>query len=127
MKSKLTFIYDGECPFCNHFAELLELKSGFTDISILNGRENPSEIKILYEKGFDLDQGAILINNYEILHGAKAISFLCSRIKDPSDALLKIISITFSSSSRSHFLFPFLLFARRSILSFKGVPWKLVF
>ena len=27
MTSNFTFIYDGECPFCNHFAELLELKA----------------------------------------------------------------------------------------------------
>ena len=27
MTSELTFIYDGECLFCNHFADLIELKS----------------------------------------------------------------------------------------------------
>ena len=34
MNANLTFIYDGECPFCNHFAELLELKSKINKISI---------------------------------------------------------------------------------------------
>ena len=49
MNTKLTFIYDGECPFCNHFAELLELKSKINKISILDGRKNPKIIKSLLE------------------------------------------------------------------------------
>ena len=34
--SSFTFIYDGECPFCNHFAELLELKSKVSNIYLHN-------------------------------------------------------------------------------------------
>ena len=35
MTSNYTFIYDGECPFCNHFAELLEIKSNITNIDLV--------------------------------------------------------------------------------------------
>ena len=45
MTSYYTFIYDGECPFCNHFAELLEIKSKITNIKILDGRKNLTLIK----------------------------------------------------------------------------------
>ena len=126
MSPKLVFIYDGECPFCNHFAELLELKSGLPDISIMNGRENLSILNTLLEKGFDLDHGAILLNGSEIMHGAIAINWICSQIKNPSNSLLKIISITFSSAKRAKFFFPFLLIARRSLLLLRGVPVKVV-
>ena len=43
MKTEITFIYDGECPFCNHFAELLELKSKIKNITILDARKNQSK------------------------------------------------------------------------------------
>ena len=59
--SSFTFIYDGECPFCNHFAELLELKSKLNNISILDARKNPNLVKDLLSKGFDIDQGAVLL------------------------------------------------------------------
>ena len=62
MSTNLTFIYDGECPFCNHFAELLEPKSKINKISILDGRKNPKIIKSLLEKGYDIDRGAILLS-----------------------------------------------------------------
>mgnify|MGYP001391154806 CR=1 FL=1 len=59
MNSTIIFIYDGECPFCNHFAQLIELKSGLPNLQIKNARENPQELPIEY----DMDtRGAILFN-----------------------------------------------------------------
>ena len=126
MNEKLIFIYDGECPFCNKFAELIELKSGLTNISILNGRENISLISDLLKKGFDLNEGAILLKGEEILHGAKALNFICSQIINPSSDLLKLLTITFTSSHRANFIFPFLVITRRFLLMLKGVPIKLL-
>ena len=124
-ESTLTFIYDGECPFCNHFAELLELKSKIKNISILDGRKNPELLRDLLRKGYDLDKGAILLKNSEIFHGANAINTICNLIKEPSSKLLEILSITFKSSKRTKFIFPFLLIARRFALISKGVPTSL--
>ena len=121
----LTFIYDGECPFCNHFAELIELKSKIKNISIIDGRKNPVLIKELLKKGYDLDKGAILLNNDDILHGADAINNICKKIKEPSSKLLEILSTTFKSSKRTKFIFPFLVRARRLALISKGIPTSL--
>ena len=124
-ESTLTFIYDGECPFCNHFAELLELKSKIKNISILDGRKNPELIKGLLKKGYDLDKGAILLKNKEIFHGANAINTICQLINQPSSKLLEILSTTFKSSKRTNLIFPFLLIARRFTLISKGIPTSL--
>ena len=124
-ESTLTFIYDGECPFCNHFAELLELKSKIKNISILDGRKNPELLRDLLKKGYDLDKGAILLNNSEISHGANAINTICKLIKEPSSKLLEILSTTFKSSKRTNFIFPFLVIARRFALISKGIPTSL--
>ena len=121
-ESTLTFIYDGECPFCNHFAELLELKSEIKNISIVDGRKNPELIKDLFQKGYDLDKGAILFKDKEIFHGADAINTICKLINQPSSKLLEILSTTFKSSKRTKFIFPFLVTARRLALVSKGIP-----
>ena len=124
-KSTLTFVYDGECPFCNHFAELLELKSKIKDISILDGRKNPKLIRDLLIKGYDLDNGAILLKDEDIFHGADAINTICKLIKEPSSKLLEILSEIFKSSKRTRFIFPFLVRARRLALISKGIPTSL--
>ena len=124
MADKTLFIYDGECPFCNHFAQLLELKSSLHEFEILDGRKNLTLLSQLYKQGYDLNKGAILLRNENIMHGADAINWICSEIKEPSDSLLEVLRIIFSSNKRTKFLFPILLWGRRLSLTLKGKVWK---
>ncbi len=124
MSDKNLFIYDGECPFCNHFAELLELKGSFKEFEILDGRKNLALLSHLYNQGYDLNKGAILIRNKKIMHGADAINSICSEINQPSDALLEVLRILFTSNKMTNFLFPLLLWGRRLLLTLKGKVWQ---
>ena len=122
MGPKLIFIYDGQCPFCNHFAQLIELKSGIPNIDLKNAREIPS----ILPEGYDMDlSGAILLVEDEMLSGPLAINYICSQIKYPSDALLEILRLLFKSKSQTLLIFPLLLLARRISLYFKGVSRKI--
>ena len=124
MTGKTSFIYDGECPFCNHFAELLELKSSIPSLEIIDGRKNLEQLTQLFNQGYDLNKGAILINNGKVKHGAEAINWICSELKEPNDSLLEILKVIFSSKKRSKNLFPFLLWARRILLTLNGKVWQ---
>ena len=124
MSDKISFIYDGECPFCNHFAQLLELKSNLPTLEILDGRKELDLLTRLFSKGYDLNKGAILIKGKEIMHGADAINWICSEIKEPSNSLLEILRIIFSSNKRTNLFFPFLLWGRRLSLTIKGKVWE---
>ena len=124
MTNKLLFIYDGECPFCNHFAQLLELKNSLPSLEIIDGRKNLEQLTELYKKGYDLNKGAILINNGEIMNGSDAINWICCELKEPNNSLLEILRIIFTSKKRSRILFPFLLWGRRILLMVKGKVWQ---
>ena len=126
MNKDLIFIYDGECPFCNHFAELLEIKSKINNIKILDGRKNLTLIESLLEKGYDLDKGAILLKDEDIFHGADAINIICKQISDPSSSLLLLLSRVFKSNKRTKVIFPLLIRARRFALISKGISTSLV-
>ena len=126
MNANYTFIYDGECPFCNHFAELLEIKSKIKNIKILDGRKNLTLINSLSDKGYDLDKGAILLKDNKIFHGAEAINTICKQINNPSSSLLLLLSRVFKSTKRTKLLFPLLVRARRLALISKGVSTSLV-
>ena len=126
MTSNFTFIYDGECPFCNHFAELLEIKSKIDNIKIVDARKNLELMKNLLVKGYDIDKGAILLKDDDIFHGAEAINTICNQINNPSSDLLKLLSRLFKSNKRTKLLFPLLLRARRFALISKGVSTSLV-
>ena len=126
MTTYYTFIYDGECPFCNHFAELLEIKSKISNIKILDGRKNITLIESLLEKGYDLDKGAILLKDEDIFHGAEAINTICKQISNPSSSLLLLLSSIFKSNKRTRVIFPLLIRARRLALISKGISTSLV-
>jgi len=125
MTSNYTFIYDGECPFCNHFAELLEIKSKLKNIKILDGRKNLTMIKSLLDKGYDIDKGAILLKDKDIFHGAYAINTICKQINNPSGSLLLLLSRLFKSNKRTNIIFPLLVIARRFALISKGISVSL--
>ena len=124
MSEKNLFIFDGECPFCNHFAQLIELKSSLPEFEILDGRKNLALLTQLYNQGYDLNKGAIIINDDNIMHGADAINWICSEINEPSFSLLEILRRIFASKKRTNFLFPFLLWGRRFSLTLKGKVWQ---
>ena len=126
MTSNYTFIYDGECPFCNHFAELLEIKSKINNVNILDGRQNLTLIESLFQKGYDLDKGAILLKDKDIFHGADAINTICQQINNPSSRLLLLLSKVFKSNKRTKLIFPLLVRARRLALISKGISTSLV-
>ena len=124
MSDKTLFIYDGECPFCNHFAQLLDLKSSIPSLQIIDGRKNLEKLTQLYNQGYDLNKGAILIKDEKIMHGAEAISWICSELKEPNDSLLKFLKVIFLSNKRSKKIFPVLLWGRRITLTIKGKVWQ---
>ena len=126
MTTNYTFIYDGECPFCNHFAELLEIKSKIKNIKILDGRKILPLINSLLKKGYDLDKGAILLKDENIFHGAEAINTICKQINNPSSNLLLLLSRVFKSTKRTNLLFPLLVRARRFALISKGISTSLL-
>ena len=124
MSDKTLFIYDGECPFCNHFAQLLEIKRSIPSLQIIDGRDNLEKLTELYKKGYDLNEGAILIKNENIKHGAEAINWICTELEEPNDSLLEILRVIFNSNKRSKILFPILIWGRRISLTIKRKVWQ---
>ena len=124
MKYQCIFIYDGECPFCNHFAQLLDLKKSIPLLKIMDGRQNLAQLEKLYKQGYDLNEGGILLTNGNIMQGSEAITWICTQIKDPNEPLLEILRLIFTSNKRSKILFPVLLWTRRLSLTLKGKLWQ---
>ncbi len=121
ISAKPLFIYDGGCPFCKYFAELVELKSGIDGLNICDGRSDQVLARYLAESGFSLRNGAVLLVEGNIFYGDAAIHWLCLRM-NPSTSLLKLISSLMGSTKRAKMMYPLLLFARRMALFTKKLP-----
>jgi predicted DCC family thiol-disulfide oxidoreductase YuxK len=114
-------VFDGGCPFCRHFAELSELRSGIPGLTIRDGRTDGDLRQALAQRGFHLHNGAMVIDGERVLHGAEAIAWLCERMT-PSDALLALLAPLMADDTRARRLYPMLLLARRLALALRGLP-----
>lgn len=114
-------VYDGGCPFCRHFAELSELRSGIPALQIVDGRADQAMHQRLQKSGAPLRNGAVVLVGERILHGAEAIHWLCAQMQ-PSTPLLQLLSRLLGHTERSRRLYPLLLLARRVALACRGLP-----
>ncbi|HGY5543674.1 MAG TPA: DCC1-like thiol-disulfide oxidoreductase family protein [Prochlorococcus sp.] len=105
------FIYDGGCPFCRHFAELSELRSGIKGLRIYDGRVDKTLRDDLRSRGLSFSEGAVLVVDDEAFHGAEAIQWLCTHM-NPSAQLLHVLKPLMSTPLRSRLIYPFLRLAR---------------
>lgn len=114
-------VFDGGCPFCRHFAELSELRSGIPGLQIRDGRSDQALRATLASQGFSLRDGAMLLDGERVLHGAEAIQWLCARM-EPSAALLRLLAPLLAAPRRARRVYPLLLLARRAALAVRGLP-----
>jgi predicted DCC family thiol-disulfide oxidoreductase YuxK len=114
-------VFDGGCPFCRHFAELTELRSGIAGLTIRDGRSDHGLRRQLRQQGWDLSQGAVVLAEGRVLHGAEAIQWICSRLH-PSTSLLQLLAPLLATPQRARRTYPLLLLARRLALAIKGLP-----
>lgn len=114
-------VFDGGCPFCRHFAELSELRSGIPGLRIRDGRQDHALRHRLAQQGLRLADGAVLIDGQRMLHGAEAIQWLAERM-EPSAALLAVLAGVLREPTRARRLYPLLLAARRAALGLRGLP-----
>ncbi len=117
----LTLVYDGGCPFCRHFAQRSELMGGLPNLVIRDGRSDHELRAMLRSKGFNLSNGAVLMDEDQIWHGSEAISMLCRHLS-PSDPLLQLLNGLFKDSGRANLFYPGLLMARQIALGLRGLP-----
>ncbi len=72
----LVIVYDGECPFCNNFAEFYRLKSKVKSIALINAREHPGLVSDFANKGQSLDDGMVVFWRGQTHYGPKAMQCL---------------------------------------------------
>ncbi len=115
----ITIIYDGECPLCDNYIRRLRLVKTFGAIEIVDARAEPQKTKEYWERGYDLDEGMIVVIDEAVYYGAEAATML-ARLSTNSAFLGKIHRWTLSQAAVSKLAYPVMKACRRIALRMIG-------
>lgn len=121
MRSKPVLLYDGQCPFCASYVELLRLRESFPDLQLVDAREvarHPA-LALLSARGLKIDDGMALVDGDTIHHGAASIHALADR-GTARTWFGRINRAVFRSAKRSAALYPILRGGRNLALRLLG-------
>jgi predicted DCC family thiol-disulfide oxidoreductase YuxK len=74
--TETVIVYDGDCPFCSRYVTLMRLREAIGPVVLKNAREGGPLIEELTRRGYDLDEGMVLIHAGEIFHGSECMARL---------------------------------------------------
>lgn len=116
---KIRLIYDGDCPFCSKYAQLVRFREAVGEVKMLNAREHPEVVAEMKAKGVNLDKGMALTINDNVYHGADAVNRI-ALMSTGSGAFNAFTAAVFKSRLLSKTVYPALKAARKAALFLKG-------
>jgi len=118
-KSEASIVYDGECPFCSRYVELVRLREAIGPVTLINARSGGALVDEVRAAGFDLDGGMVLKLDGRLYHGADCIHML-AMLSTPSGWFNRLNAAVFRSSGVSKLLYPVLRAGRNTVLRLLG-------
>jgi predicted DCC family thiol-disulfide oxidoreductase YuxK len=117
--SELVIIYDGDCPFCSRYVDLLRLRDTVGPVRLVDARSGATDTIELQRAGCDLNVGMVAKYENRIYHGADCVNFL-ALLSSESGTFNKINRVIFGSPLLAHTLYPILRLGRVLTLRLLG-------
>lgn len=112
-------VYDGECPFCSRYVELLRIREAVGPLRLIDAREGGPEAEEVVAEGYDLNEGMALKLSGRLYHGHDCIHAL-ALLSEPNGLFNKFNAWVFRSKKRSAVLYPVLRAGRNLTLRLLG-------
>lgn len=112
----MTVVYDGDCPVCTAYTCNIAVNRSH---GAVNAREGGALVDDLTAKGFDLDEGMVVIREGRYYHGADAVHMMALH-SNRRGLLGKLNYLVFRSPARSRALYPILRVGRNLLLRILG-------
>lgn len=112
-------IYDGECPFCSGYARYVRLRRATDELQLIDARSGGTEVDEAIARGFNLDEGMVLLLDGNYYHGADCLNRL-ALMSSRSDLFNRVNFFLFRNSFLSQISYPLLRAGRNLVLKLLG-------
>ena len=117
--ASVLIIYDGECTFCNAYTKRLTLQQSVGEVELLSARSDDVRVQHYEDRGYDLDEGMLVVTQNEIYAGADAIHWL-SLHTSGAGLFETMHGFVFKRRWLANWLYPLLKLGRRVWLALRG-------
>jgi len=112
---KIILVYDKQCPLCDQYCQLVQIRKTVGELVILDAREESEAMAEITAAGLDIDQGMVLLMNDQLYYGADAVHAL-ALIGSRSGLFNRLNYWMFRSKVASKVLYPVMRSGRNLLL-----------
>ena len=116
---RATLVYDGDCPFCSGFVKRLRIEAALGPLTLINARDGGEIVDDLRRRGYDLDEGMVLVLGDRRFHGDEALHRL-ALMSTPYGWFNRANAWLFSNRTLSRLSYPLLRAGRNAVLRLLG-------
>lgn len=121
MTTRAVLVYDGECPFCRNYVQLMRLRDTVGNVDLVDARHDVDLAHSLAEQGLDIDEGMVLMMDGEIFHGADCVERI-ALLSTPVTPFNRANRFIFRHHRVATVLYPVLRAGRNAFLRLAGIP-----
>ncbi len=119
MLNEIFLVYDKECPACDYYCQVIRLRESVGRLTIIDAREPSDLMDDITARGFDIDQGMVLIVGDQFYYGSDAIHTL-ALMGSRSGVFNRFNYWMFRSKTISNLVYPILKMLRNLLLKALG-------
>jgi len=114
-REEIQLVYDGECPACNNYCQVVRIRETVGELKMVNAREDSEIMREITDQGLDIDEGMVLKMGGKLYFGADAVHAL-ALISSRSGIFNRLNFWIFKSPRVSRLLYPLLAGGRGLLL-----------
>src|SRR5690554_6169345 len=111
--------YDGDCPFCRRYVDLLRLREAAGEVRLISLRDAPEACRRFEAQGIVLDQGMVVEQGGQLFHGSEAVHRL-ALMTSPVGLFNRLSAAIFSRQWLAVLLYPLMRAVRNATLLMMG-------
>lgn len=112
-------LYDRECPVCDAYCTIADVRSDAGKIRLLDARKDSELLREVTARSLDVDEGMVVRYRGELHYGADAIHVLA--LLSPRKTLFdKVTWVVFRSKRRARVVYPVMKAGRNLLLKLLG-------
>lgn len=114
-----TILYDGECPVCSNYVDFLQFKEEVGEVVLMDCRAHPDIVSEARARGYDLNDGMILVLNGQLFYGDKAVQKI-AQSSNRQGFFNRLQSTVFQYDAAAKAFYPVLVIGRKALLKILG-------